>query len=175
MKLVVGLGNPGIDYANTRHNVGWKVVDELAKQLAAPQLQLKTKFEAEVAQTENIILAKPQTFMNLSGRAVRKLTDYYRISETDIWLIHDDLDITWGDYKIQLSKGPKIHNGVNSVEQTLGTIEFWRVRVGIDNRTEAQMSIPGRMYVLKKLSSDEASQLQQIIFRVAAELINRIG
>ncbi|MEK7182841.1 MAG: aminoacyl-tRNA hydrolase, partial [Patescibacteria group bacterium] len=119
MKLIVGLGNPGKQYENTRHNVGYMVIDKIKNQ------KLKIK---------NMMLVKTNVFMNNSGEAIKKLTTDYRLQTTDLYVVHDDLDIPLGQFKIQYGRGPKDHKGIQSIEETLGTNEFWRVRVGVDNR-----------------------------------------
>src|SRR4030042_2590907 len=112
MKLVVGLGNPGEKYKNTRHNVGFSVLDKLqteiskseflnSKQIPNSNFQLNSKFQSLVTIYQSLILAKPQTFMNSSGIAVAKLATFYKIQANNIWVIHDDLDIKLGEYKIQ--------------------------------------------------------------------------
>jgi len=175
VKLIVGLGNPGEKYESTRHNVGFTLIDSYAETLGMESFQNQPKFDAEIAKKESLLLAKPQTFMNDSGRSVRKLADYYQVSSQDMWICHDDLDLTLGEYKIQFAKGPKIHNGVNSVEQTLGTINFWRVRIGVDNRTpEERQYLVGRDYVLKKLKQDEKIVLAETVGKIVAELAAKI-
>lgn len=187
MQLIVGLGNPGERYANTRHNVGWMAVDEILSQEARVEsqdfsFQFSKKHEAEIAKTGNLILAKPQTYMNESGRAVRKILEYYsdsgfRIQDLrSLYVIHDDLDIEMGKYKIEFGHGPKIHGGVNSTEQHLGTKNFWRVRVGVDNRTaEERSKIQGREYVLMKLQREEQEVLEKVCYQLVDNLITRIG
>jgi PTH1 family peptidyl-tRNA hydrolase len=116
MKLIVGLGNPGREYENTRHNVGAIFIDYLKKK--------------EIP--SGIILAKTDVFMNDSGTSVRKMVDYYKLGLDFLCVVHDDLDIPLGSYKIQKGKGPKLHNGILSVENELGSEDFWRVRIGVD-------------------------------------------
>lgn len=123
--------------------------------------------------SKEVILAKPQTFMNESGRAVRALLDYYKVSP-DLWseslyVIHDDLDIELGEYKMQLGKGPKVHNGLLSIYTALGTQNFWHVRVGVDNR-HGQRLQTGREYVLESFSSEEKTILNNTIANITREL-----
>ena len=141
MKLIVGLGNPGEKYKNTRHNVGFIVIDELKDRLLMLKSKPTTqyfekdrKFNSEILVLNDVILSKPQTFMNDSGRAVKSLSTYYHVPSTKIRIVHDDLDIRLGDFKIQKGVGPKLHYGVASIEESLGTPDFWRVRIGVDNR-----------------------------------------
>jgi len=200
MKVIVGLGNPGQDYENTRHNVGFEVVDELKKKITnnqAPstkQIQISNfkyqkKFDSEICQFGELMLVKPHTYMNDSGRAVRAVLDYYRFDSipgsaagatrsrdlSNLWVVHDDLDIVMGEYKIQLGKGPKIHGGVNSIGETLGKEEFWRVRIGVDSRSVEQRSqIEGRKYVLMKLGGEDKKLLEEVVDRVVEELQKRL-
>lgn len=172
MKLIVGLGNPGDKYYQTRHNVGFMVVDRLSEKINAPEWTKSKKFESEFTNDEEYLLAKPQTFMNESGRAVRKLSSHYKIKIDDIWVIHDDLDIKLGEYKIQKAKGPRQHNGVESVEDELRKEDFWRVRVGVDNRVEEK--IPGEKYVLQRFEDEELVIINNKIDKMVDRLINLI-
>lgn len=152
-KLIVGLGNPGDKYKNNRHNVGHMVVDALLKR-----------------QPQNFIVKKSQEFMNESGVFVKKLVEQYHINTSDLWVIHDDLDIALGSYKIQKGKGPKLHNGVNSIERELGVDEFWRVRVGVDNRNPNDRTT-GEEYVLQDFTQEE----KQILDKVSQEICKKLA
>lgn len=196
MKIVVGLGNPGERYENTRHNVGFEVVEQLQSKILNsnieirnnvqnPKFQLNKRFEAEVCQVGEVLLVKPQTFMNESGNAVSKVVNFYKVSLDDVWVVHDDLDIVMGEYKIHLGKGPKIHNGIGSVEAKLGSKDFWRVRVGVDSRGESNRKdmddvkfqsdrIPGREYVLMKLDGDDKENLESVVNELVEEMIARL-
>ena len=146
VKVVVGLGNPGSRYENTRHNVGFVVVDRLKERMRGGEWQMGKSDWSESKKGElmywwgekngqKVELVKPLTFMNESGSSVRYLMDKHQNVETeDLYVVHDDLDIELGKYKIELGHGPKIHGGVNSIEEKLGSKEFWRVRVGVDSR-----------------------------------------
>jgi len=172
MYLIVGLGNPGIEYKKTRHNVGFMFIDKLA---GKENFSFDKKREIEVLTMKNVVLAKPQTFMNDSGRAIRKLIDYYKWSVENLVVIHDDLDIAFGEYKIQREKGPKIHNGIKSVERTLGRNDFWRVRIGIDNRQPNVSYGTGADYVLSNMSKDELNELNNVIEESLKELTEILG
>ena len=158
MKLIVGLGNPGKQYENTRHNVGYMVIDKIKNQ------KLKIK---------NMMLVKTNVFMNNSGEAIKKLTTDYRLQTTDLYVVHDDLDIPLGQFKIQYGRGPKDHKGIQSIEETLGTNEFWRVRVGVDNRDPSDR-IPGEEYVLQEWTSQEYEIVNRVIKQVTREIIRWI-
>ena len=176
MKLIVGLGNPGEKYRNNRHNVGYLFLDYIIqkKEVSSINYQVSSvkpfkrdKYsEAEITEiklnNETIILAKPQTFMNESGRAVKKIVSsmkYKVLIMNDMFVVHDDLDIKLGEYKIQLGKGPKLHNGIESIEKALGTTEFWRIRIGVDNR-DSENRMPGEKYVLQDFTLEEKKTLQ---------------
>jgi len=180
MKLVVCLGNPGDECAKNRHNVGFLWADWIVSQAQpSAQFKLESKFNALVCDIKDnkggrILYVKPQTYMNSSGNAVKLIADFYKITADNIAVIHDDLDIEFGEYKVQKGKGPKIHNGVNSIEGTLETDEFWRVRIGIDNRgldrgnpkarpeTNLQ-KVAGKRYVLSDFSDEELKELNDKI------------
>jgi len=167
MKLIVGLGNPGSQYKNNRHNVGFMVVDRLV----TAAFENSGKLKAELIKGERAVVAKPTTFMNDSGEAVSLLSSFFKVPSTDTYAIHDDLDIPLGEYKMQFGVGPKVHNGVNSIEAKLGTKDFWRVRVGIENRNrEEGPQISGEEYVLKNFNEDEIKVRDTVINKVVEEL-----
>lgn len=177
MKLIAGLGNPGEKYKGTRHNAGFFVLDKLKTRIIKLQnpnskFQYQKKFQCEVLNSGNILLAKPQTFMNQSGDAVSKLVNFFKIYLSDLYVMHDDLDIGLGKYKIQLGKGPKIHNGLNSIYEKLGSKDFWHVRVGIDNRKAGDRTISGERFVLQKFSSEEHEILSAVLDSVVEELVS---
>lgn len=176
MRLIVGLGNPGKEYQETRHNVGFIVVERLSQKMEDGKWENKEKFKAEVCQMGDILLVKPQTFMNASGEAVAKIASFYKVKPEDIYLIHDDLDLQLGEYKIQLSKGPQRHNGVLSVEKELETKGFWRARIGIakpeEERKECLLS--GKDYVLAKFNKKEKEILDQVADKVMTQLLKDV-
>ena len=158
MKLIVGLGNIGEKYKNTRHNVGFVVIDELEKQ------------KEELGK---IKLVKPDTFMNESGKAVAKLVRFYKLDLDNVYVVHDDLDIKLGGYKIQKGVGPKVHNGILSVEKELGDKEFWRVRMGVDNR-KGDRRMSGEDYVLGRFRKQEQEVVGEVIKKVVKEIRGKI-
>lgn len=172
MKIIVGLGNPDKEYNNNRHNVGFMVLDKIQRSETKEQ-RLGTRwergFDCEVLKFGDMYLVKPQMYMNNSGMAVRKLLSFYKLDYHDLILIHDDLDIKLGDYKIEMAKGPKQHNGVASVEKELGTKNFLRVRVGVDNRNSEKRTL-GEKYVLENFKAEEKIILEEVIARIIAEL-----
>lgn len=150
MKMIVGLGNIGSQYAQTRHNVGFMIVDELAQQFNA-DFQT-SKFESQVATTfqngEKLLLVKPSTYMNDSGRAVGPLMDYYNIDPEDLLVIHDDLDLPLGKVRLKQRGSAGGHNGIKSIISHVGDQQFKRVKVGIDH--PQKMSVVD--YVLGKFT-----------------------
>ena len=176
MKLIVGLGNPGKQYEKTRHNVGFQIADSLQTAVSSgKEWEFEIKFNADVCRPKaaDVLLAKPQTFMNDSGRAVQMIASFYKIAPLDIWIIHDDLDIRLGEYKVEKGHGPKLHYGINSIEKALGSESFWRVRIGVDNR-QPDSRIPGEDYVLQPFTDDEFITINKIIDTVTSELVNSI-
>lgn len=169
MKLIIGLGNPGEEYRNTRHNVGFLFLDYFAQKNS---FKLNKKFNSEMLEisqnNEKNILAKPQTFMNRSGEAVSKIKNFYKIEKENLYVVHDDLDIRLGDFKIQKGVGPKLHNGILSIEESLKTKDFYRIRIGVDNRTDVK--IPGQEYVLDRFTKEENQQLLQVFNGIASAL-----
>lgn len=164
--LIVGLGNPGKQYENTRHNVGFMVVDELARRHNGTfgKTERKAQLTDVTIQGKRVLLVKPQTFMNLSGEAVRALVDFYKIALTNILVISDDLDIPLGTLRIRRGSGHGGQNGVRSIIQHLGTQDFCRVRIGIGRP-------PGKMdpaaYVLRPFEGDDAITARIVIDRAA--------
>lgn len=139
MNIVIGLGNPEKRYEQTRHNVGFLVLDTLQKQWGFPPFQENGKFFALISEgmknNQKIMLAKPLTFMNRSGQAVRAMIDFYKLSQTNILIIHDDLDLPFGTLRLASNSGSAGHNGVQNIIDILGTQEFRRLRIGIGRPT----------------------------------------
>ena len=170
MKLVVGLGNPGKNYEKNRHNVGFMLVNKIGHFFEDGRWVMEKRWEAEVMRVGEMILIKPTTFMNDSGRAVRKVKDYFKIKDDDVWVAHDDLDIVLGEYKIQKGKGPKIHNGLKSVEDSLAGKDFWRVRVGVDGRGGKRRET-GEEYVLKDFGKKESLLVEKVMDDLMGEMV----
>lgn len=171
MKCIVGLGNPGEKYSKNRHNIGFMVVDALATRMVDGQWSMAKKFSAEIFQTKEMLLIKPQTFMNDSGVAVSKICQFYKIDLTDLYIVHDDLDIQLGNYKIQHGKGPQVHNGLLSIEEKLGSDRFWNVRVGVENReVRGNKGVPGVVYSLQDFTAEERQIVTGVIGKIVSEL-----
>jgi len=191
MYLFAGLGNPGPEYQKHRHNVGFQAVDYILSQPVFANHSLKNDqtFKADYCKvtvqkktptgqaTENsgseieIVFLKPQTFMNRSGSAVQKVMQFFKIHPTNVYVLHDDLDISMGQLKIT-QKGPPIHNGISSIKQTIGD-EFYKIRIGVENRQNSQEGyrIPGETYVLQNFQPEEAQTLQTV-FKTIFDRVN---
>src|SRR5579859_470534 len=181
MKYFFGLGNPGPEYVTARHNVGFMVVDALAASLGSTQPQNSPKLFAETYKLPRCLLVKPQTYMNESGRSVRATLEYFKENVAkrplilrNVFVIHDDLDIEVGNYKIQFGTGPKIHNGLNSVYEYLKTEQFWHVRMGVDGR-KGDRSITPSAYVLSEFANGEKKLIGQVISDVVKELVKVVA
>lgn len=160
MKMIVGLGNPGKKYEHTKHNVGFMTVDKLAREYDADFK--KNPFEAEVADFfvagEKILLVKPQTFMNDSGRAVGPLMTYFGIYEEELVVIHDDLDLPVGKVRLRQKGSAGGHNGLKSIISHLGNNQFNRIKVGI-GRPQGQM--PVIKHVLQPFSKQQQPMIEE--------------
>ena len=176
IKLVVGLGNPGDEYANTRHNAGFRTVDELARRCGATYW--KTQCGALVTSAriagEQIILAKPQSFMNCSGGPVSKLLDEYHTDITELLVIHDELDIPEGDVRVKVAGGHGGHNGLRSIIDKCCSRDFNRLRFGI-GRPPGKMDVA--TFVLRQLKGEQASSFDVTVQEAAdaVELIIQHG
>ena len=147
MKLIVGLGNPGIKYKKTRHNVGFRIIDELKK-------SLKDK--------DDIILLKPNTFMNNSGKAVKKAIENWKLKIENCIVIHDDIDLLFGDIRVSNNSSSAGHKGVQSIIDELGTKDFSRIRIGIRQDTITKKQDTNK-FVLENFTKDEEKHLPKII------------
>ena len=176
MKLIAGLGNPGEKYKNNRHNIGFVVAERIGELLRIDGWSVNKRFFGEVAESDKSILIKPTTFMNESGKAVSAIARFYKIKSEDTYIIHDDLDIPLGSYKIQHGKAPKVHNGLLSVEQSLGTNKYWNVRVGVENRVvRGNKGVPGVVYSLKDFEGEEKLIVGKVVEEVVADLLTRLA
>lgn len=165
MILIVGLGNPGIKYANNRHNVGHLFVNYIVNELKG-------------SRANELKIVKTDCFMNLSGIFVKKIIEKFKMKNEKLIIVHDDLDIPFGKFHLQFSSGPLLHNGLESIEQHLKTKDFWRLRIGVDNRTltnetrpERSRRIPGETYSLQNFLPDEKKLLETDVFpKIFAQL-----
>ena len=170
IKLIIGLGNPGKEYERTRHNAGFLFIDTLENNQKNMSLRDISRRE------KKIILAKTQTFMNKSGKAVLALSKFYKIKPENILVVHDDIDILWGNFKFSFGRRSAGHKGVKSVIKSLKTKNFWRLRIGIQpafakatagkqkTRTKADKII------LKKFTPDELKEFDKIMKKAICQL-----
>ena len=161
MKLIIGLGNKGQEYDNTRHNIGFRAIDKIVESL---NLKFdKNKFDGLYTEIkingEKIIFLKPQKYMNLSGVVIKKYCDYFKIKINDILIIHDDMDIPIGSLKIKFKGTSGGHNGLKNIEENLGTKEYKRIKIGISRNNNININD----YVLGKFSNEEKEVIEQII------------
>ena len=173
MKLIIGLGNPGQEYQETRHNLGFMVIDDLAKRLKVA-VKFDKKLKADVSVTihgETIILAKPQTFMNLSGDSVAKIAHFYKVNPADIWVVSDDIDLDFGTIRTRVGGSSGGHNGLKDIIAKIGE-NFTRFRVGIKNETS--VDLPSEAFVLQKFNTSELAKLEDITSKVADMIIESI-
>jgi PTH1 family peptidyl-tRNA hydrolase len=150
MYLIVGLGNPGKKYEKTRHNIGFRVIDELEKSVF----------------NFDITLLKPDSFMNNSGKAVKECLNYYKIPAANLIVIHDDIDLAFGIIKLNKNSSSAGHKGVQSIIDTLKTQDFTRIRIGISPKSEARISkseTDTAEFVLKNFTKNEEEQIPEII------------
>ena len=183
MKLIVGLGNPGREYVGTRHNIGWEIVDALAVRFgwtAKPadfSRDARTQFDGLTMSgsvslpsggTEKVLLLKPTTYMNLSGRSVQPAMAFYQLTPADVMVIVDELALPCGKIRIRKGGSAGGHNGLKDVERALGTSEYPRLRIGID---PPPGRVPGRDYVLGKFSEEQRQKIDPAIERASSALV----
>jgi peptidyl-tRNA hydrolase, PTH1 family len=133
MKLIIGLGNPEEQYANTRHNLGFELLDQFRRKKDLGEWSMEEKLRSEIIKTPDLVLARPQTYMNNSGQGVAAVANFYKISPEDIIVCYDELDLPLGQIKVRLGGAAAGHHGVESVISSLGTDRFVRLRLGIGN------------------------------------------
>ncbi|MDQ1284572.1 MAG: peptidyl-tRNA hydrolase, family [Patescibacteria group bacterium] len=191
MKLIIGLGNPGNKYKFSRHNAGFLALDKIKEKYGFPDFKLNKDFKAEISEENirgnKILLAKPQTFMNNSGEATRKIADFYKIAPDNIVVIHDDLDIELGNCKIATDSRSAGHNGVQNIIDILGTQKFKRIRIGIGKfpaekaacpisghppRVEERPSprVEAGDYVLGNFTEEELKKIEKVFENVLEEI-----
>ncbi len=156
MKLVVGLGNPGKEYRETRHNIGFMVLDNYLGKVSWKS-KLESQFYMTEINNEQVIFIKPETYMNLSGIAVRKVLKYYDVKIEDILVIQDDLDMELGTYKLKKNSSSGGHNGIKSIISEIKSEEFARLKIGIGKDER----IPVDKYVLARLSTQEMEKITE--------------
>ncbi|SYV97971.1 aminoacyl-tRNA hydrolase [Mycoplasmopsis edwardii] len=165
MKLIVGLGNPGNEYKYTRHNAGFLVIDRICQKLNVTLN--KSKFNGEYVKVDDLIIAKPLTYMNLSGTFIQQIADFFKIDSSDIFVIHDEKDIELGRASIKVGGSAGSHNGIKSIITSLNKQDFKRLKVGI------KVPFPGELkdFVLGKFSEDEIKVLEKVVDKSAEAAI----
>ena len=165
VRLVVGLGNPGDKYKNTFHNVGFMLLDSLAQSMSENNSGEPSEWKSEnlfsYIKTQNVILAKPNTFMNESGRAVKEMVKKFNVSPDEILIVHDDSDIALGSYKLAFDRGAAGHNGVTSITQILKTRSFMRLRIGVRTGSEKAGS-----FVLKPIGKSVKEIINNLLLEI---------
>ena len=164
MRLVIGLGNPGREYAQTRHNVGFFVVDELARRHGAQGW--KKRFRSEIAEAtiggEKIALLKPQTYMNLSGHAAREAINWYHLPLEDVLVVSDDLDLPFGTVRLRAQGSAGGHNGLASILEQLGTVRLPRMKIGIGRGPSTATA-----HVLSRFTPEQEREMRALVERAA--------
>lgn len=170
MYLIVGLGNPEPDYTRTRHNMGFDVINELAKnyEISLTRTKFNGIYGSGIIEDQKVILLKPQTFMNASGKCIKQFVDFYKIPLENVLVIYDDMDVPIGSIKVRKKGGPGTHNGAKSVVYELASENFPRIRVGIGKPESEEATID---YVISVLEEEEYTPLIDGIKR-AVEAIN---
>lgn len=182
MKLIIGLGNPGNKYEHTRHNAGFLALDYMLKNLET--ISCSSKFQGQICEVHfsahnngtgpvKTFFVKPQTYMNNSGEAVREIVNFYKANpETDLLVVHDEIDLKFGYWKQAYDSRPAGHNGVKSIVEQLGTQEFHRLRIGVESRLSRAES-PTDEYVLNQFSPAELEALRTDIFPAVKDVIEQ--
>jgi len=171
MIIIVGLGNPGKRYKNTRHNVGFQAVDEFARENNFPEFKLSKKSNSLISEKENIVLVKPQTFMNESGKAIKVLLK--NTTRTVLVVIHDDIDLPLGKIRISKNRGSAGHKGVESIIKEIGTKDFTRFRVGVSSKTGKPKNV--EKYVLQKFNKEEEKIMGQVVQEITTEIKKKLS
>ncbi len=167
MKLIVGLGNPGPTYQNNRHNIGYLTIDKILKQISANNISNK-KFLGELYKYRNLLLLKPTTYMNLSGKSVLAVKSFYKIDLDNILVIHDDIDLPFGAIRLKRGGGHGGHNGLKSIDSLIGK-EYYRLRVGV-GKPPIKEQVPS--YVLSDFNKDEMEVLDKLISYTSEVALN---
>lgn len=169
MKLIVGLGNPWKEYRETRHNVGFLFVDDLASQMEAPEWKkwYQWLYTSCTLHTTKCILLKPETYMNLSGKSVQACASFYKIAPKDIILITDDIDMDFGKVRYRETGSAGGHNGIASIIELIGTPEIKRIKVGIGRHP----NMDAADWVLSKFTKEEKEQLEEVFMEVEKKVL----
>ncbi len=172
MKLIVGLGNPGKEYENTRHNIGFMALDNYLKDASwqraldyylkdtSWQKKFNALYTTEIINNEKVIFVKPETYMNLSGNSVIEFVNFYKIKPQDILVIHDDLDLPFGKVRVKINSSAGGHNGIKSIIERLGNNNFARLKIGISHNTNGDT----KDFVLGKFNKEQLTELEKVFF-----------
>ncbi|RJX31357.1 MAG: aminoacyl-tRNA hydrolase [Oxalobacter sp.] len=167
IRLIVGLGNPGAEYEQTRHNAGFWLVDNLASTLPNCRLQRESRFQALAAKARlgghDVWLLQPQTFMNLSGKAVGAIANFFKITPQEVLVVHDELDLPPGSAKLKKGGSTGGHNGLRDIASALGTQDFWRLRLGIGHPRELGLKSQVIDFVLHRPRAEEQKLIEDAI------------
>ena len=173
MKLLIGLGNPGAEYADTRHNVGWRVVELCARRWDAGAWKMERALQSRVATAVvgdmRVVLVEPQTYMNLSGEAVSKVLKYYKLTPADMLVVHDDKDLAFPMLRQKKGGGSGGHNGIASIVQHVGTGDFSRIKIGVANELLTHMDTAD--FVLGRFGADEKKVLEEKVLGEVCEKV----
>lgn len=176
MILVAGLGNPGLKYQYTRHNIGFRALDKIKEENKFPDFKKSERFNSLISEkildSKKIILAKPQTFMNNSGEAVKKILKYHSSTKDSLIVIHDDIDILLGKIRISRGKNSAGHKGVESIIKEIGSNDFLRFRIGIRPNPEKVNNL--EKFVLQKFNKEEEIILKDVLRKIPQILISQI-
>jgi PTH1 family peptidyl-tRNA hydrolase len=170
-RLIAGLGNPGTQYDQTRHNIGFMVVDRLSEAYTIPlnYKKFKAAYGVGTIADVDVILVKPLSYMNKSGFPLRQVANYFKIAPADMMIIHDDLDLDWESIKIKISGGHGGHKGLRSIMEAFGTGYFQRIRVGIGRSSEGIRVVD---YVLSRFNRTEQKHLETVLARATEAVIS---
>lgn len=172
MKLIIGLGNPSQQYEKTRHNVGFMAINYLQNKLEFPKFKLEKKFKAAISDKtinhQKIILAKPMTFVNQSGKAVQLLKKFYKIKNQDIYIIRDDIDLTLDKIRSKQNSGSGGHQGINSIINNLKSKNFTQIKIGV--KTPLLEKMNPATFVLQKFTKTELVKIQKVISAIEINL-----
>lgn len=173
MKLIVGLGNPGTEFDLTRHNFGYAILDQLSSSLDAPAFKAQKKFLADTCEVnhrgDKLILVKPTTYMNLSGKSIGSIVQFYKIAARDVWVVHDELDLPFSVMRVKQGGSDAGHNGLKSISSAIGP-DYWRFRLGIANST-LRSPIAAADFVLQKFNDHEQEKLEAAVTKATDQIL----
>lgn len=173
MKTITGLGNPGEKYKESRHNAGFRAIDLYAKENSFPEFKTSKKFDSLISEKGGLVLQKPQTFMNNSGKAVKEIVSYYKIDLSDLVVIHDDIDLKTGEIKVVRNRGSAGHKGVDSIITHLKTKDFTRIRIGVQPKEGKPENTDE--FVLQKFAEEEKEIIEESLEEAMEKIADILG